>query len=113
MSFTSGTQALQGRTVNHDPYPYRCTDSTHTTTHRLSFDGIKTQYAPRDGFAVRDNPILAEFRKIKNKYGTTAESAQWCLDNGYWHPESTLLGGPDVSHARRVLTLLAALGKEE
>lgn len=112
--YTSGTQALQGRTVNHDPRPYQVyadgVPSWRRNFHRERFgngfgDVITDTYNPRPEFDVLDNPILAEFR---SDWDGTYERICWWLamleENVYpsWTPEQ-------LDHARRVLTKLAAL----
>jgi len=114
--------------INHDPQPWR-----NGLGHRFADGGyrgydsdgrFRRYLAPRPEFAVLDNPILADFRRLVNetidtgKYGTQSpEQARW------W---CTLLADPSEvnrsfsgfdypytdaqhAHARRVLQKLAAV----
>lgn len=114
MSFTSGTQALQGRTINHDPEPYVGTRGRQRIPYGLGTEA----YVPRPEFAVLDNPILAQFR---------AEESDWANVKGFPITERADNWAQDIAdgeiyydrppeertHARRVLTKLAAFTKEE
>lgn len=115
--FTSGTQALQGRTVNHDgrPWVYRHDDGT--IGHRASvWSEDHESFEPRPEFAVLDNPILASFREWWDK-----APDEWTLDRfidaltaDVRAPEAIRVVIRNSSttgreHARRVLTKLAAL----
>lgn len=83
--FTSGTQALQGRTVSHDRMPYVGADESR----RSRYSRFAPRLDPRPEFAVLDNPILAAFRRHVEKVGRehTAELAQEWLAHFpyYWH----------------------------
>jgi len=69
--FTSGTQALQGRKINHDSYPNvweghsprnRMRADTDMFRKGAPFNHERYRYLPRPEFDVHDNPILAAFR---------------------------------------------------
>lgn len=117
--FTSGTQAIQGRTVNHDPMPW-C-DRTGITRYSYPFAtrDVGFRHDPRPEFAVLDNPILAEIRDL--------QAQPWHDKSGLWEhdiyarylryandPIANRDGDPlwteeQRTHARRVLSKLVAL----
>ena len=123
--FTSGTQALQGRTVNHDPEPWAYSSQSKPglgpfgTPDRAAtrFDGAMLWF-PRPEFAVLDNPILAQLRgehaiwkanqterSLKHHVLTwRARSFLSDLDRD-WKADFT---PEQIDHARRVLTRLAS-----
>jgi hypothetical protein len=99
--FTSGTQALQGRTVNHDPKPYSTAANTPERRAATATDDGIEWYDPRPEFDVVDNPILAAFRKYYPK--DRPEDWVWGIDNGHNDPATP----EQIDHARRVLERLA------
>jgi hypothetical protein len=124
--FTSGTQAIQGRTVNHDPEPYVVGyDSAGPI--RISGTGLservwvlENNYLARPEFDVLDNPILAAFRDSPEldlwdmgfaMHATYGGERDW-EDSGHYFHAFTTATEEQVDHARRVLTRLAALTKE-
>lgn len=74
MAQTSGTQALQGRKVNHDPAPYLWRDGSRTARGSVWGSRPACRYAPRPEFDVPDNPILARFRKWR---GMEPQDIRW------------------------------------
>lgn len=107
--YTSGTQELQGRTVNHDPEPWAL----------WQYNGNDVRFArpsdfmpitqgfrcdPRPEYAVHDNPILAGLREDGAEHAimwlTTLEDQ---VEQGST-PE-------ELEHARRVLEKLVALAR--
>ncbi len=118
-AYTSGTQARAGRTVNHDPEPYVQLDTYGNICGRVAYypyyaDGITVLYRPRREFAVLDNPILAELRDGYDATGRTdyrrslVQMQLGALAFGEWSGVTT---HEERAHARRVLTLLAALAE--
>jgi len=115
--YTSGTQARDGRTVNHDPEPWR-----HYTGTRMSPDtygpsgvrGREMAYLPRPEYAVLDNPILASIRRNDLSIDIAATS-QWLYSllnspDGENFARRAWSANPDqLIHAHRVLSKLAAL----
>ncbi len=110
MQFTSGTQEIQGRSVNHDEYPYVCYNWPGGLRIHEPVPGCADAYEPRREFAILDNPVLAQYRRTGIVVGkhvsaeqylryidVPGKAAQW-----HWKPEQ-------IEHARRVFTLLAAL----
>lgn len=77
MSFTSGTQKLQGRKVNHDPEPYRNKLDGTRSAHDPEAHNWDWLWSPRAEFSVEDNPILAAFREYPDH---SVESVQNWLD---------------------------------
>lgn len=124
MIFTSGNQARDGRSVNHDRRAYvDANGNRHSTVLKNLRKGQTVEefyakagnsFAPRPEFAVLDNPILAEFRDR-----TWAVDAEWWADDlgdfniqfwrdmgaGSWTAEQ-------IHHARKVLDKLAALNND-
>ncbi len=79
--FTSGTQALQGRTVNHDPEPYVGRLIRYPASIKPWADATGDQaYDPRPEFAVLDNPILAAFRAGMPQDDATYDISMDALD---------------------------------
>lgn len=130
--YTSGTQALQGRTVNHDPRPYQVyadgVPSWRRNFHRERFgngfgDVITDTYRPRPEFDVLDNPILAEFRRSFGNAKTLPATAwpnakpdaviqrwlRWVDNPNASSDDPEPWTAAERSHARRVLAKLAAL----
>lgn len=119
--FTSGTQALQGRKVNHDREPYII--DTGWLVIRSAYDATlpvkSSTYDPRSEFDVLDNPILATVRKSigiwENFDGTEMTgpeiAREWLkntpIEREWWVP--TAVSDAALDHARRVLNRLAAL----
>lgn len=110
--FTSGTQARDGRTVNHDPYPYRSNaigrhrDRSRSATGRFAV--VDPVYDPRPEYAVLDNPILAAFRQEGPRFFGGIEG--WLTyAMGGTHCMGIRLPDGAIDHARRVLRKLAAL----
>lgn len=101
--FTSGTQARDGRTVNHDPESW-----DHPTYGRAAwpYTGTGWQLAPRSEFAVLDNPILAAAREYAEfKMGSHHDMLR-SVRLGEWDEDATF---EQVEHARRVLSKWAVL----
>lgn len=71
MIFTSGTQKLHGRTVNHDPYPWAYSrrastiDGPWPNRFATRVDGALLWF-PRTRWDVYDNPVLAAFRAYRD-----------------------------------------------
>jgi hypothetical protein len=120
MMFTSGTQAIQGRTVNRDPapyeklYPYNVGRSSWPI---LVHDRLITEYAPRHEYDVLDSPILADLRENHDEgdplYSFVAYlklmelwSREFVFRTGHY---ATALGKHQIEHARRVLEKLVAV----
>ena len=120
MIFTSGTQALQERTVNHDPYPwkfYRDWDGYNPQigspyTYRVRYPG-EWRLAPHPMYAVHDNPVLGYFRREVERYGNPAQGNYLAWLEGV-HPGMRLgatgetVTPQHITHAHRVLTRLEA-----
>lgn len=120
--FTSGTQARDGRTVNHDRAPWHCRlhDARGTETQcEILWPVHDRHHDPRPEFAVLDNPILAEVRDIQAQPWHT-KSGDW--EKGFYARflryvnDSTANSDGDPlwteehrTHARRVLSKLVAL----
>lgn len=111
--FTSGTQALQGRTVNHDPKPFLDAD----TGERLEGSFDIDEWHPRPEFDVHDNPILAAYRRQPDfdlwdmgfaMFTTFGGERTWDRPEHHFHAFVTATG-EQIEHARRVLTKLGAL----
>lgn len=120
MQFTSGTQARDGRTVNHDPRPWIDQDGWRWTTEAkdaYSARGSVNEYRhdPRPEYAVLDNPILAELRRST----VTApeffdEEVKMALSRDPNYSNAYVTSTPkQIIHARRVLERLAALGERK
>lgn len=133
--YTSGTQARDGRTVNHDPNPWVIEQEgaplghyrfpTHAAAcaefNRADGDRI-IRRMPHPEYAVLDNPILAGFRA--NSFSTRWHAEYWikALDAHNAFGAQSVWSDPQhafhslsnatpeqIEHARRVLTKLAAL----
>ena len=115
--FTSGTQALQGRTVNHDPLAWKWVGNTSGAfSGRCGADvpeyarhAYHGEYAPRPEFAVLDNPILVRFRaevQLQRDAGwlSVQSVAKLTLSGQYGFGDAT---DAQCDHAKRVLTRLA------
>ena len=120
MVFTSGTQARDGRAVNHDPQPYRCVDWNWCTNHvdgpcwAAESNRHNCQRDPHLEFAVLDNPILAVFRHAGTFLGsepvlTRSSSFLAELNAGRVPFAATDATTEQIRHARRVLGRLTAL----
>lgn len=117
MIFTSGTQALQGRTVNHDPEPYLNSKDGTRSRYITNATPWLWDWSPRPKYAVVDNQILLAFREHYNEF--RPENAQAWLDDiadrdGYgWDAYINEPTGPDIIEMRvqayDVLTRLASL----
>jgi hypothetical protein len=120
--FTSGTQTLQGRKVNHDDEPWavlldgveidRYATESQAERHAESFETIT--YALRPEFAVHDNPVLLDIRTYRNERLTMRNPKGWdhVLRKFQQHKqENPWNATPEqIDQALRVLTHLAALG---
>jgi hypothetical protein len=106
--FTSGTQALQGRKVNHDPVPWRVElPGIHAERSAQEVAGHSV-FDPRPECDVLDNPILARFRTWVAGESPVEFAAEFLAASEYWW----LIEGARpwyARHARRVLSKLAAL----
>jgi len=124
--FTSGTQALQGRTVNHDPLPIKWYEGCRYSANMPKPPGAWLD--PRPEYAVLDNPILADFRRLMDGIIQTggsgtkspAQAEWWLVLLSDENPLARAHSGFDyhitdeqLRHAIRVLTLLVALGRDE
>lgn len=103
--YTSGTQARDGRSVNHDEYPWVWPNGQRASHQYEAED----RYDPNPDFAVADNPILAAFRDAREisscELGEFAGSWVYNLVNGYFEDKAT---DEQIEHARRVLARLVA-----
>jgi hypothetical protein len=116
--FTSGTQARDDRTVNHDPEPYVVGyDSAGPI--RISGTGLservwvlENNYLARPEFDVLDNSVLALFRKQRTPLIPIRAHAIGFL-NGITRLASEGFSIAEINHARHVLYRLAALTKED
>ena len=111
--FTSGTQARDGRTVNHDPEPWTCEHCGKRSAVEWGLDRYGRTYDPRPEFAVLDNPILAAFRKRVALYyyeEMSVLAAAWLrgsvLTRVAYNAGATL---EQIDHARRVLSKIAGM----
>lgn len=118
--FTSGKRAQLGlQPANHDPYPWVWVASkSGMDSGRCSVtvpddvgDGYHGELRPRPEFAVLDNPILAAFREQGPGFfggidGWLKYATHGTHCNGVPIPDGA------IDHARRILTLLANLTKE-
>lgn len=97
--FTSGTQARDGRKVNHDPKPW--------LRYRVEpDDGWGYDYSPRPEFDVPANRILVELRQRAHSIGLAHAVAGALLDSvTHWWNGYTMA---ERSHAKRVLRKLEA-----
>ena len=110
MQFTSGTQAMQGRTVNHDEYPYVCYNWPGSARIDEPVPGCADIYEPRPEFAILDNPILMTLRTHVMSGADVRGQVQVFLNTAPLDWVPYLGATPEqIEHARRVLTLLAAL----
>jgi len=121
--YTSGTQARDGRKVNHDPYPNvweghsprnQMRADTDMFRKGAPFNHERYRYLPRPEFDVPDNPILARFRE---RIEETWEHPYW---GDAWDSTMDYIGfasdfpyrvketSAEIDHARRVLSKLAA-----
>jgi hypothetical protein len=120
MMFTSGTQAIQGRTVNHDPAPWLVTRGVYRGRY-VSQSAIPIQHAvirddPRHEYGVLDNPILAAFRDDLNTARDRERDSDVIADwiNALDGDDSGLsvsvpsAASEQIDHARRVLEKLVA-----
>lgn len=111
--FTSGTQALQGRKVNHDPKPWL---NGHGVRIVHGIEGLnRNSYDPRPEFDVPDNLILASFRgrlryqeTVKCPVPAVSLANIWLTDL-YRYTWSHQHDIAEFNHARRVLAKLAAV----
>lgn len=105
--YTSGTQALRGRKINHDPEPW--VDLAHGNRHPdTDIGGIAVWYDPRPEFDVLDNPILIELRQYAHATDLTRAVAtlrDWWVPGGSAIPAAR----EQADHAWRVLRRLDAL----
>lgn len=107
--FTSGTQALQGRTVNHDPEPYLWFSGGRSAKGSDWGSRPQCRYAPRPEYAVLDNPLLGALRDCKRFCPEDCEDALAWVE-WLWQEDRAEGDQPaHIDHARRVLTRLAAL----
>jgi len=106
-AFTSGTQAAQNRTVNHDPMPWvvPALPSERYAHQERPWEVL----APRPEFAVLDNPILAGWRNRTLPSNDLYEVLQDLDFDSRWRAQFTYA---QIAHARRVLTKLANVYKE-
>lgn len=105
MIFTSGTQTLQGRTVNHDPQAY-VVNSFDLGSFRTdgNYVGYRNVYDPRPEFTVHDNPILRSFRLFWPFARANGREAMQGYLEGFL---TSMRGTPEqLEHACRVLTLI-------
>lgn len=117
-AFTSGTQARDGRTVNHDPHPnvwegHSERDQMRADTDRFRkgalFNHSRYRARPRPEFAVLDNPILFELRQYAHSTDTR-RAVKVMHDWFRYGKASAIPTTPEQGdHAWRVLTKLAAL----
>jgi len=119
--FTSGTQALQGRTVNHDPKPYfypqtgyraSAFESARLDAHNGYDPSRMPLLHPRAEFAVLDNPVLTLFRAQRTPVVPLNAHVRGFL-NGITRLASEGFTPEQIDHARRVLILLAKLEVSE
>lgn len=119
--YTSGTQARDGRTVNHDPRPVvvRLADGRvvrfptlrsanyYRENYRPARDKGQIEVDRRHEYAVLDNPILADFRRGTAPIAMRASSYLIYLNQSVYdwrHFDRRM-----HDHARRVLEKLAVV----
>lgn len=122
--FTSGTQARDGRKINHDPYPNvweghsprnRMRADTDMFRKGAPFNHERYRYLPRPEFDVLDNPILAAFRVTWQGQLDMLEQAEFLAlelgDAGLWPDDGYTdeYTREQIDHARRVLDKLVAV----
>jgi hypothetical protein len=79
-AFTSGTQARDGRKVNHDPHPWQhdMSRSKRYGHNDLTCpEDCDAVLDPRPEFDVLDNPILAAFREAIAEGDPYADAESW------------------------------------
>ena len=117
--FTSGTQTLQGRKVNHDTEPYMWGDGSRETEKFVEENpsvGLYVEHKPRPEFDVTDNPVLAAFRENLSYSlgGTPKLAAEWLESFApHWHVwrhGRIPARAAHRHHAKQVFAHLAALG---
>lgn len=123
MIFTSGTQQLQGRSVNHDPHPNVW--SKHSPRDKMRVDtemfrvGCSDKLEgyvrlPRPEFAVEDNPILVQYRAdvrdaAMGEQENDVGDYEWLLGDHWENFWKELVTEEHVVHARKVLARLKSL----
>lgn len=109
--FTSGTQARDGRIVNHDPKPWTVLDQAGRVVAHSSERGEHSYRSPRPKFNVLDNPILAAFRSAIADDDPYADADSWLANLSDMSAESEVWAhdSAHIEHARRVLSKLVAL----